>query len=77
MFHSCTSLKEPPELPATELTSSCYESMFKDCTSLVKTPSKLPADYLAVSCYERMFKNCVSLKEATALTALVTKKSCY
>jgi len=42
MFRGCISLKKAPELPATELTDTCYCAMFKGCTSLVKPP-KLPA----------------------------------
>lgn len=34
MFRGCTSLTTAPELPATALTSGCYQEMFKGCTSL-------------------------------------------
>lgn len=36
MFYSCTSLVNAPELHATTLTDSCYESMFNGCSSLSK-----------------------------------------
>lgn len=34
MFRGCTSLTTAPELPATTLTSGCYDSMFEGCTNL-------------------------------------------
>ena len=34
MFYGCTSLTTAPELPATTLVNSCYDSMFRGCTSL-------------------------------------------
>lgn len=34
MFDGCKSLTKAPELPATELAIDCYNSMFRDCTSL-------------------------------------------
>lgn len=33
MFYGCTSLTTAPELPATELTDSCYSYMFGQCES--------------------------------------------
>ena len=34
MFHNCSSLTTAPELHATKLASSCYDSMFINCTKL-------------------------------------------
>lgn len=34
MFAGCSSLTTAPELPATTLTSGCYQSMFEGCTNL-------------------------------------------
>jgi hypothetical protein len=34
MFYGCTSLTTAPVLPATTLASSCYNGMFRGCTSL-------------------------------------------
>ena len=34
MFSGCTSLTQAPELPATTLADSCYNVMFKGCSSL-------------------------------------------
>ena len=34
MFYSCSKLKKAPKLPATELFSYCYASMFQNCSNL-------------------------------------------
>ena len=34
MFSGCTGLTTAPELPATTLTSNCYNGMFSGCTKL-------------------------------------------
>jgi hypothetical protein len=34
MFWGCTSLTQAPELPATTLTTGCYQYMFYNCTNL-------------------------------------------
>ena len=65
------------ELPATTLTTGCYESMFSGCTSLTATPD-LPATTLAGSCYANMFYGCTSLTETpTTLLATTLASSCY
>ena len=64
-------------LPATALTSSCYNGMFKGCTSLAAAPV-LPATTLASSCYSNMFQNCTSLTAAPELPATkLTGTYCY
>ena len=64
-------------LPATTLTSSCYNGMFSGCTSLVAAPT-LSATTLASSCYSNMFKNCTSLTAAPELPATtLTGTYCY
>ena len=45
------------------LANSCYNSMFRGCTSLTTAPS-LPATTLAASCYSYMFNGCTSIKLA-------------
>ena len=47
-------------LSAVTLGTSCYESMFQNCTSLKKTPV-LPATSSAASCYKSMFEGCTAL----------------
>ena len=64
-------------LPATKLTSSCYNSMFMGCRSLTAAP-ELPATTLASSCYSNMFRGCTSLTAAPELPATtLTGTYCY
>ena len=58
------------------IASSCYDSMFEDCTSLTKAP-KLPATTLAESCYLEMFYGCTSLVNAPVLPATTLANDCY
>ena len=60
MFQGCSSLTTAPDLPATTLANSCYESMFYGCTSLTQAP-ELPATILADGCYSGMFSGCSNL----------------
>lgn len=53
-------------LPATTLTTYCYNIMFYGCTSLVTAP-ELPATTLAQNCYFQMFRNCSSLNYVKAM----------
>ena len=76
LFKSCTTLITAPELPATELASSCYACMFYECSSLTEAPV-LPATKLAIACYSRMFYLCTSLKKAPVLPATQLEDSCY
>lgn len=77
LFKDCTSLRTAPELPATKLIESCYESMFYGCTSLVNAPTKLPATTLAKNCYSHMFQQCTSLVNAPELPATTLAQNCY
>ena len=63
-------------LPATTLTSNCYESMFSGCTSLTTAP-ELPATTLANTCYRDMFRNCQLLTTAPELPATTLVDYCY
>ena len=63
-------------LPVTTLADSCYESMFRGCTSLTTAP-QLPATTLASYCYLSMFEDCTSLSTAPALPATTLAGSCY
>ena len=76
MFCNCTSLTELPELPATNLASSCYSYMFSGCTSLTTAP-ELPATTLTGNCYRNMFYGCTSLTELPALPATTLANNCY
>ena len=65
-------------LPATTLTSSCYGSMFYNCTGLTTAP-ELPAETLASSCYTQMFYGCTGLTTVPSnyLPATTLMQSCY
>ena len=47
-------------LPATTLTTSCYEGMFHNCSGLTVAP-RLPATAGATNCYKDMFEGCSNL----------------
>ncbi len=67
---------KPLLLPATLLSSNCYQSMFDDCTSLTTAP-QLPATVLTDRCYYNMFKDCTGLTRAPELPAKVLADDCY
>ena len=73
---SFTPLTSAPQLPATTLAASCYNSMFSYCTNLTSAP-ELPATIVAYSCYETMFYRCTSLTSAPELPAPTLDLSCY
>lgn len=43
------------------LPQSCFNSTFRDCTSLVKAPTTLPASDLGMEAYSSMFEGCIAL----------------
>ena len=63
-------------LPATTLAESCYEEMFRGCTSLTAGPV-LPATTLAKACYYYMFRGCTSLTATPDLPATTLANNCY
>ena len=63
-------------LPATTLTTNCYQYMFKECGSL-RTAPQLPATTLNTYCYEQMFYGCTSLTTAPELLATTLAPYCY
>jgi hypothetical protein len=67
LFDNCADIIEVSKnfLPATTLSYSCYNGMFKNCTSLTNTPL-LPASTLTSYCYANMFSGCTSLTDANA-----------
>ncbi|MBR6178106.1 MAG: hypothetical protein IKQ70_09530 [Bacteroidales bacterium] len=75
LFKGCP-LTTAPQLPATQLTEGCYESMFADCKYLTAAP-ELPATHLAENCYYSMFKGCSSLVVAPELPAITLSGWCY
>ena len=56
--------------------ASCYNSMFRNCTSLTTAP-ELPATTVQVMCYDGMFYNCTSLTTAPTLPATTLAQYCY
>lgn len=58
MFTDCSGLTDASKLilPATTLTTGCYQQMFAGCTSLTLAP-ELPASILVGNCYYSMFDN--------------------
>ena len=76
LFNSCN-ITKAPELPYTNLTNHCYDSMFDWCKSLTTAP-ELPSTTLATGCYSTMFNSCSYLTIAPSiLPATTLAKSCY
>jgi hypothetical protein len=75
MFRDCTGLTAAPELPATTLAESCYNSMFKDCTGLTAAP-ELPATELTYYCYQSMFSGCTKLASVTCKATDISASDC-
>lgn len=72
LFKDCTYLLNAENLILPNTTNiSCYEGMFKNCSSLESVPI-LPAITLALNCYKELFYNCESLNhiEIKATTLL-------
>ena len=63
-------------LPATTLSTQCYQYMFSGCKSLTAAPA-LPAMTMVQECYQYMFKGCTSLTTAPALPATKLDRVCY
>lgn len=61
LFNNCAKLTSAPDMPATTLGQSCYNTMYYGCTALRTGPSSLPAMTLADSCYKSMFYHCEAL----------------
>ena len=76
LFSYCSTLREPPALPATTLGESCYLEMFSRCSSLTTAP-ELPATTLANYCYRSMFAYCNSLTTLHELPAINLRYHCY
>lgn len=51
------------KISSESLPRSCFNSTFRDCTSLVKAPTTLPSTVLGDSCYSSMFEGCTSLSK--------------
>lgn len=78
LFQSCATITSATNLilPATTLTSNCYDHMFSYCTSLTASP-ELPATTMQSDCYSCMFEHCTSLTTAPELPATTLVSACY
>lgn len=76
LFNNCQALTSAPKLPATDIASDCYNSMFYYCRYLKNAP-ELPATILKDQCYQNMFYACVSLTSAPKLPATKLAFNCY
>lgn len=76
LFNNCQALISAPKLPATDIASDCYNSMFYYCRYLKNAP-ELPATILKDQCYQNMFYACVSLTSAPKLPATKLAFNCY
>lgn len=76
LFNNCQALTSAPKLPATDIASDCYNSMFYYCRYLKNAP-ELPATILKDQCYQNMFNACVSLTSAPKLPATKLAFNCY
>ena len=64
------------QLPATTLSTGCYQYMFQRCYYLTTAP-ELPATALEDFCYRGMFYECYSLTTAPELPATILAPVCY
>ena len=77
MYQGCRSLTSVPELPATIAARGCMNSMFKECTSLVRAQEIIrPLTLFDTSCTD-MFRGCTSLEVAPELPATTLGQSTY
>lgn len=79
LFADSTTLvsAEDMVLPAMNLTEECYESMFVNCTNMVKGPKELPAVTITGdTAYYGMFSGCTSLTEAPYIAATQFSYEC-
>jgi hypothetical protein len=81
LFCDCKYLVTIPKLPVTHLATSCFQSMFSGCESLVSVPTNyLPLTTLKSFCYQSMFRDCTNLIQAPELPAKILRREdeyCY
>lgn len=78
LFKNCQILNHESNelvLPATKLSSNCYQSMFSGCSLLTEAPD-LKAKELTRECYASMFSGCSSLTEAPEIAAETVAPYC-
>ena len=75
LFRFCSTLRNPPELPATSIGYRCYNNMFSE-SGVIRMPT-LPATTLQGACYDSMFRKCPNLVEVSELPATTLTNACY
>lgn len=71
MFKDCTSLVNPPSLPAETGAPGCYNNMFFNCTSLVDAPNiNIKNTNSGNSLFYAMFDGCTSLTGAPIISGI-------
>lgn len=77
LFQYCDTLISVSDnfLPATTLSSYCYQAMFYKCINLVNAP-ELPATTLAFACYSNMFWDCNNLNYIKMLATDISASVC-
>ncbi len=78
LFKNCQILNHESKelvLPATTLSSNCYQSMFSGCSLLTEAPD-LKAKELKDDCYQSMFSGCSSLTKAPEIAAETVARYC-
>lgn len=58
------------------MAASCYENLFRECSSLIVAPNLL-AVALSAFCYNGMFSRCTALTNVPALPATTLADACY
>lgn len=77
MFAGCTNLVTASELPAIYVQNYSYDSMFRNCVSLINPPSDLPCTYSTLSMYSYMFYGCTLLEESPILHVGALGNRCF
>lgn len=77
LFYNCSNIVNVSSnfLPATTLTSTCYQDMFRGCSSLTVAP-ELPATTLTEGCYNGMFYKCTKLNYIKCLATDISASNC-
>ena len=63
-------------LPATTLTTHCYNGLFLRCQGITRAPA-LPATTMKEYCYSEMFLGCTALSTPPVLPATTLAENCY
>ncbi len=70
MYVDCAKITKAPDIEATSIGTSAFESMFSGCRRLASAPSELLADNVPGKAYYNMFNGCVALSSSPDLSAM-------